>query len=125
RRSDGTIKALETHNKWLKDQLDEANNNAPDILVERQKKRIEQYKAELEQLSNDYEANKALIEQKVAELERAEELLGELEYYKDQFACPSCGAELITLAGEEEELRAYSCGNSSGPNGTYPCPHDP
>ncbi|HEX5701848.1 MAG TPA: hypothetical protein VFX97_01360 [Pyrinomonadaceae bacterium] len=125
RRSDGAIKALEAHNKWLKEQLDQANNNAPDVLVERQKKRIEQYKEELEQLSNDYEANKALIEVKVAELERAEELLGELEYYKDQFACPTCGAELTTLAGEEEEVRAYACGSTSSPNGEYPCPYDP
>ena len=125
RRSDGTIKALETHNNWLKEQLDQANNNAPDILVERQKKRIEQYKEELEQLSKDYEANKVVIEQKAGELERAEELLGELEYYKDQFACPICGAELTTLAGDEEEVRVYACGSTSSPNGDYPCPYDP
>lgn len=125
KKKDATIETLTEKNKWLQEQLDQANNNAPDILVERQKKRIEQYKEELEQLSKDYEANKVLIEEKVTELERAEELLGELEYYKDQFACPICGAELTTLAGDDEEVRAYACGNTSSPNGVYPCPYDP
>jgi hypothetical protein len=125
RRSDATIKALEAHNKWLKEQLDHASANAPDIVVERQKKRVEQYKEELEQLSKDYEANKILIQQKQKELERAEELLDELEYFKEEFGCPTCGAKLTTLAGDEVEFRDYACGKTSSQDMDYPCPHDP
>jgi hypothetical protein len=125
RRSDSVVKGLEGHNKWLKEQLEQAQNNAPDILVERLSKVVAQYKKELEQLSHDYEANQAAREELKIKLERAQELIGDLEYYKEQFACPHCGAELTTLAGEDEEYRAYSCGYTSGPEGNYPCPFDP
>jgi hypothetical protein len=124
RRSDGAIKALESHNKWLKEQLEQANDNAPDIVVERQKRRVEQYREELEQLSKDYEANTILIQQKERDLEHAQKLLSELEYYREQFGCPYCGAELTILGGGEEDLRVFACGYVTG-LAENPCPYDP
>ena len=124
RRSDATIKALEAHNKWLKEQVEQAEKNAPDVLAERLSKRVVFQKEELEQLAKDYEVNRSLILQKEDELARAEELIGELEYFKEQFGCPYCGAELTSLGGDEEEFRAYSCGYSSGYY-QHSCPKDP
>jgi len=52
-------------------------------LAERLTKRVAFQKEELERLSGDYEANQNLIKQKQEELGRAEELIGELEYYRE------------------------------------------
>lgn len=139
---EATIQLLKEKNQWLEQQLAQAKDTRPDVLAERLSKRNALQKEELEQLSKEFEANHVTQEKVKAkeeelattlsniaelksQLERAEEVLGELEYYKDQFGCPSCGAELTTLAGQEEEYRAYSCGRTSGPNGDYPCPYDP
>lgn len=89
-RKDATIETLQANNKWLGQQLEQANNNSPDVQAERLSKRLARQKEELQQLSSDYEANRTLIQQKEEELaqtnsevthlkdqmERAEELLG-------------------------------------------------
>ena len=138
-RKDATIQNLNTNVGWLQQRLKDAEDNSPDATAERLLKKITVLEKDIEILSEDQAKNEQTIIEKIDELtttneelqtlkeqiERANQLLEEATYYKEQFGCPICGAELTTLAGEEEEVRAYACGNSSSPNGEYPCPYDP
>lgn len=139
KRKEAIIESLKEDVGRYKLQLDEAKNASPDILAERYKKKIDRYESELQELMAEGETKNAEIHEKADALEReranvailteqmqkASQILEDAEYYKEQFSCPHCGAELTTLAGDEEEYREYHCGNRSGPNGTYPCPEDP
>jgi hypothetical protein len=138
KRKEATIEAQDKELGRLKLQLDEAKNSSPDILAERYKKKIDRYEAELKELMNESEANSVAIKEKEQALEteranvarlteqmsRANEILEDYQYFKEQFSCPYCGAETTTLANDEngDEYRAYACGHSSEGS---PCPHDP
>lgn len=139
RGKDATIETLTEKNKWLQEQLDLAKEDSPDVVAERLSKRVTLLEDEIERLSEDQDKNEALIKSKEAELDKAKEevgdlksqietayeILGELEYFKEQFGCPYCGSELTTLAGDEEEYRSYSCGYIDSASRSSPCPHDP
>jgi hypothetical protein len=138
-RKDATIQNQTTHIGWLQQQLQDAQDNSPDATAERLLKKITVLETDIEILSTDQIKNEQTILEKINELttaneelqtlkdqiERANELLEETTYYKEQFSCPTCGAEVTTIAGEDVEYRDYACGSSSGPNGQHPCPHDP
>lgn len=138
-RKDATIQNQNTNIDWLQQRLRDAEGNSPDATAQRLLKRIAILEKDIEILSEDQAKNEQTIREKIDELttaneelqtlkdqiERANEVLEEATYFKEQFGCPTCGAELTTLAPEEEEVRAYACGNTSSPNGEYPCPYDP
>ncbi len=138
-RKQATIDTLTEQNSWLEKQLAVAKENSPDILAERLAKRVTLLQDEISRLSEDQNRNEKLIAEKESELSETKALINDLTvqiasaqgtiddlgYFKEQFGCPVCGSELTILAGEEEEFRAYACGNTSGPNGDSPCPHDP
>lgn len=138
KKKDATIETLTENNRWLERQLAAAKENSPDVLAERLSKRVTLLQAEIERLSEDQNKNELLIKHKeeelastkteIAELQvqiaKAEGVLDELEYLKEQFACPYCGAELTTLGGDDVEVRAYACGYTTGYHDS-PCPHDP
>lgn len=138
-RKEATIQKLNTDISSLQRQLSEAKDNAPDARAERLLKKIGILEKDIELLSKDHAKNEQALVEKVEELEktnqelenlkqqveRTNELLDEASYYKEQFGCPVCGAELTTLAGEDVEVRVYACGNTSGPEQDYPCPYDP
>lgn len=138
-RKEATIQKLNTDISSLQRQLSEAKDNTPDARAERLLKKIGILDKDIELLSKDYAKNEQELIQKVEELEktnqelenlkkqveRTNELLDEASYYKEQFACPHCGAEVTTIAGEDEEVRFYSCGLAWGPSYNHPCPHDP
>lgn len=137
-RKQATVETLTGTNDWLEKQLAVAKENSPDILAERLSKRVTLLQDEIARLSEDQNKNDLLIRQKeeelagtkteIAELQvqiaKAEGLLDELEYFKEQFGCPYCGSELTNLGGDDIEVRAYACGHVTGYH-ERPCPHDP
>jgi len=141
KRKEATIEGQDKEITRLKLLLDEAKNNSPDILAERYKRKIGRYEAELKELMSESEANSVAIKEKEAALQieranvaalteqmnRANEILEDYQYLKEQFSCPHCGAETTTLAPTEFDFyTAYACGYSTG--GGYhncPCPRDP
>lgn len=147
RRSDATIKTLEAQTNWLEQQLEKAMQDAkkqsPDILADRLSRRVKQLDRELLTLSEEFDTHrgekrdqiarkeeelartKVEIEDLKTNMERAEGLLDDLEYLKEQFACPYCGAEITTLAHDDEaDITVYACGRSLG-RYNVPCPEDP
>lgn len=142
KRKEATIEGQDKDITRLKLLLDEANNASPDILAERYKRKIDRYESELKELMRESEVNSLAIREtekalqseraNVAELseqmKKANEILDEYEYLKEQFSCPHCGAETTTLAddGYGSVYTAYACGHSfSGSDERSPCPHDP
>jgi hypothetical protein len=142
-RKNATIETLTEKNKWLAEQLKLAKANSGDILVERLHERGEHLKAELTQLSKDYEANKALIADKERELEENREMWVEVGKELGRMAgdyqelkakvdlCPYCEAKLVELKDVTEEdwtgsHRKYECGFTQLDSDTvFLCPHDP
>ena len=138
-RKDATIQSQNTNIAWLQQRLKDAEDNSPDATAERLLKRITVLEKDIDILSQDKTINEQTILEKTNELnttneelqtlrgqiERANELLEEATYYKDEFSCPTCGAEVTTIAGEDVEFRVYACGSSNGPDRQYPCPYDP
>jgi hypothetical protein len=140
KRKEATIEAQEKELARLKLLLEEAKNNSPDILADRYVKKINRYENELKELMKESEADSAKITEtlealqaeriKVAllseQMNTAIEVLSEYEYFKEQFSCPFCGAEVTTLASEDDSFyTAYACGYSDGSHLSSPCPHDP
>jgi hypothetical protein len=135
---DATIEVLKEKNTWLQDRLETAKLNSPDVLADRLSKRISILSEELKQLSEDHDANQSVIQKKEAEfaatntevadlkaqIERAQEVLAEAEYFREQFGCPHCGAEVTFLGGEDVEMRIFGCGYINGEY-SHPCPFDP
>lgn len=121
RRSDATIKALEADNKWLKEQLDQAKTQAPDILVKSLADRGKVLEEELKRLVSDRENNQVEIKNKEAEIEKNKAIQAELQKLIQKLqtkvdVCPFCDANLKTkmylepgapLIGTERE---YYCG---------------
>src|SRR5689334_20077094 len=79
KRKEATIETLTEKNKWLQEQLSEAKQHSPDVLVERLSKRVSIQETEIERLSKDYQGNETLIKAKEEELEKTKELQAELE----------------------------------------------
>jgi DNA repair exonuclease SbcCD ATPase subunit len=143
KKKEATIETLTEKNKWLQDQLDQAKNMSPDSLVEKLAKRISIQEAELERLSNDYEANESLIKTKEDELRKTRDLQVELENEMERVlkeysaleerldVCPYCQSELrelsyVDLSEEYGVLRRYQCGYSEIDGDIMDfCPHDP
>lgn len=119
---DATIELLRQRNEWFKDQLEAAQNLRPDVLVERLGKRLKATESELVRLNEDHDSNATVIAEKEKEREELLERIEDLKQRIDE--CPHCEAELITLGGDEDEYRAYSCGYSRGTY-NHPCPYDP
>src|SRR5260370_32056473 len=135
---DATIEVLKEKNTWLQDRLETAKLNSPDVLADRLSRRISILSEELKQLSEDHDANQSAIQEKEAELaatkievadlktqiKRAQEVLAEAEYFREQFGCPHCGAEVTFLGMEDIEMRIFGCGYINGEY-SHPCPFDP
>jgi hypothetical protein len=143
RRSDATIKALETHNKWLREQLDLAKETSPDILVKTLSERGKILEEEVKRLSLDRETNQAEIKKKEAEIEHnkniAKQINAVMQEFKNRYnelkekvdVCPYCDAGLVELKDVNDEdwtgsLRSYACGYAilDGDMIFY-CPSDP
>lgn len=100
---DATIELLKEKNDFLKKQIDGLKENSPDILVEKQNKRISGLEDELRRLSKDEEKNKKIIEEKekqlVEERNKLEQLKTQIQEFKDlanEYFCPNCDAPLLS-----------------------------
>jgi len=122
KQKDSTIELLREKNQWLSDQLRLLQQTNPDILLERKEKRLLSMERELKTLNEDVETNAALIRAKEQEHTNLMEEISILKSRIDE--CPHCGAELTALSVDDEELRVYGCGYSTGLR-EHPCPFDP
>jgi uncharacterized protein with PIN domain len=140
---DATIEGLRERNTWLKEQVDQAKDNAPDILVKTLSENRTILETELKRLSKDRETNRAEIKNKEAELIKTKDFLTQLQKAIDEFRekydelrdkvdlCPYCEAGLVELKDVHEEdwvgsHRKYACGYTilDGER-IYFCPSDP
>jgi myosin heavy subunit len=136
KKKDATIEGQDKEIARLQRLLTEAKESSPDILAERYKKKLDRQEAEMTELLTERETDNALIKKKETQMtitreeianlqkqmEEAQRLLEEYEYFKDQFSCEHCGAELIRMADYDEMSDiAFACGNSF----SSPCPYDP
>lgn len=119
---DATIQLLKERNLWLQEQISTLKESQPDALLNNLETRLKLTNEELVRLNEDKEQNVVSIKAKEKEVEN---LLFEIEDLKARIdECPHCGARLITLGGDEEEIRVYECGYSVGFR-EHPCPYDP
>ncbi len=119
---DATIQLLTEKNRWLQDQVNALKETRPDVLLDNLEKRLNLTSEELIRLNEDKETNIVRIGVKEKEIA---DLLLQIEDLKSRIdECPHCGAELTVLGGDDEEVKVYACGHSTGYT-EYPCPYDP
>jgi hypothetical protein len=128
---------LQKQNDWLKQQLDNAKENTPDLLAQRLATRHRELSLELERLAADHEASQGLVHAKQTELDKVRYeitvLNTQLEKAKEVtqlissagLVCPKCGAPLVertkydevidvavdgTVIFDEQHSMKYGCG---------------
>jgi rubrerythrin len=114
-------------------ELEEAKKQTPEILAQTLHNTVTILKSELTELNKEKEGHAETIKKKeqeladafarIAELNEqmntAQGMLEEYEYFKEEFSCPYCS---MPLATRSDGYTSYECGYS--PEG-HPCPHDP
>jgi rubrerythrin len=133
----------DAHNKWLKDQLEAAKSNAPDVLIKTLSERRIAMEGELQRLLQERDYNKVEVKVLQAKIDKTrriqKELNSVLEEYRTRYEdlkrkidiCPYCGAGLVELKDVYEgdwsgAHRKYQCGYTilDGEMVFY-CPSDP
>ena len=131
---DATINLLKEKNQWLEDQLKQAEQSKPDVLLELKEKRLKATQEELIQLSRDHEKNSILISRREEERNSLLLEIAELKTMID--VCPHCGAALQELGYIDEtspqagNFKKYLCGyhletSFDGSDRIAYCPSEP
>ena len=135
---DATIQLLKEKIDYLKDQLTNAKDNAPDKIAKNLSDRIHILNEELEWLSTDKKKNEELIKKKEEDLKHVQEDIGklkdQLENAQDivsEFLCPLCKARMALHAfspqhdmGQDYEIEVigFDCGyTTTDGREEYPC----
>ena len=108
---DATIQSQKENIAFLKDQLAEAKDQAPDVLAQNLARRVGLLEDELKRLESDKTSTQAQILAKESELNEARQqaeslgkkVLHARELLKD-FLCPYCGAPLVERAHQSESV---------------------
>lgn len=133
----------DAHNKWLKDQLEAAKANAPDVLIKTLSERTVAMEEELQRLLKDRDYNKAEVKALQAKIDHTRRIQKELQLVVEEYqrryenlrhkvdVCPYCEAGLVELRDIHDEdwtgsHRKYDCGFTMLDGDTIlMCPHDP
>lgn len=118
---DATIELLKEKNSFLKEQIEIAKENAPDILSKVLSERISLLQDEILRLSEDQEKNNTLIDKKESDLLKLNNQLEEIQKIASEYFCPFCKSPMVAKEYHSEffehydidhEYIAFDCGYS-------------
>jgi len=119
-----SIKLLQEKNRSLTEQLHQVKRQSPDVLAKNMSNMFTTLIRDIEQLNEDRDKNKDLIEEKVTELhalrEDSAQLRNQMEIAReslDDIVCPYCGAPMSTQVFYTESGHAGSI--ELEPEGNY------